>query len=51
MRSRDDGGRKDVSTAGVRLREASRGVGVGGMNTTECRIGGGLPGDAKQADD
>jgi hypothetical protein len=34
-----DGGRKDVATAGARLRGATRGAGAAGMNTTENRIG------------
>jgi len=43
---RSDSGRKDVPTAGARLRGATRGAGVGGMDTTEYHIGGCLPNDA-----
>src|SRR5882724_3857375 len=35
---RSDSGRKDVSTAGARLRGATRGAGVDGMNTTDKMI-------------
>ena len=44
---RSDSGRKDVSTAGARLRGATRGAGVGGMNTADNLIGGYLISDER----
>ena len=44
---RSDSGRKDVATAGARLRGATRGAGSDGMNTTNNLIGGCLISDER----